>query len=91
LLPDCLDEAVVFTPAQSADLMALEELLTRLSALDAQQARVVELRFFGGLSVEETAELMGISPATVKRDWAMAKAWLAREMGSRRGTGAASS
>jgi len=75
-----LDEAAVFTSEQSAELMALEELLTRLGQLDAQQARVVELRFFGGLSVEETAELMNISPATVKRDWAMAKAWLGREL-----------
>ena len=76
-----LDEAAVFTSEQSAELMALEELLTRLGQLDAQQARIVELRFFGGLSVEETAELMNISPATVKRDWAMAKAWLGRELG----------
>jgi RNA polymerase sigma factor (TIGR02999 family) len=76
------DEAVVFTPEQSADLVALNQLLNRLTELDAQQARVVELRFFAGLSVEETAELMSISTATVKRDWAMAKAWLAREMGS---------
>lgn len=76
-----LDDAVVFTREQSADLVALDELLTRLAELDSQQARVVELRFFGGLSVEETADLMEISTATVKRDWAMAKAWLAREMG----------
>ena len=61
--------------------MALDELLTRLAELDPQQARIVELRFFGGLSVEETADLLGISTATVKRDWAMAKAWLARELG----------
>ena len=85
-----LDETAIFSPAQAEELVYLDELLTRLSALDAQQERVVELRFFAGLSVEETAELMGISPATVKRDWAMAKAWLAREMGSRRGCGAAS-
>jgi RNA polymerase sigma factor (TIGR02999 family) len=75
-----LDQAFVFTREHSAELVALDELLTRLSTLDPQQARVVELRFFGGLSVEETAELMGISTATVKRDWAMAKAWLAREL-----------
>jgi RNA polymerase sigma-70 factor (ECF subfamily) len=77
-----LDEAIVFTREQSAELVALDELLTQLTALDPQQARVVELRFFGGLSVEETAHLMDISTATVKRDWAMAKAWLAREMGA---------
>ena len=85
-----LDEAVVFTREHSAELLALDELLNRLVALDPQQARVVELRFFGGLSVEETAELMGISTATVKRDWAMAKAWLAREMGASRDSQAAS-
>jgi RNA polymerase sigma-70 factor (ECF subfamily) len=85
-----LDEAIVFTREKSAELIALDELLTQLAALDPQQARVVELRFFGGLSVEETADLMGISAATVKRDWAMAKAWLAREMGSVAGREAAS-
>ena len=85
-----LDEAVVFTREHSAELVALDELLTRLAALDPQQSRVVELRFFGGLSVDETADLMGISTATVKRDWAMAKAWLAREMGGGRGSAAAS-
>lgn len=77
-----LDEAVVYTRERSADLVALDELLTRLAELDPQQARIVELRFFGGLSVEETADLLGISSATVKRDWTMAKAWLAREMGA---------
>ncbi|PYV51973.1 MAG: RNA polymerase subunit sigma-70 [Acidobacteria bacterium] len=76
-----LDEAVIFTRERSAELVALDELLTRLAELDPQQARIVELRFFGGLSVEETADLLGISTATVKRDWAMAKAWLARELG----------
>jgi RNA polymerase sigma-70 factor (ECF subfamily) len=85
-----LDENAIFSQAQAEELVYLDELLTRLSAFDAQQERVVELRFFAGLSVEETADLMGISPATVKRDWAMAKAWLAREMGSSRGCGAAS-
>src|SRR5437016_5428592 len=80
-----LDDAVVFTREQSADLLALDELLNRLAELDPQQARVVELRFFGGLSVEETANLMEISTVTVKRDWAMAKAWLAREMGVGKG------
>ena len=69
-----LDEAIVFTRERSADLMTLDELLTRLAALDPQQARIVELRFFAGLSVEEVAELVGISTATVKREWAMAKA-----------------
>jgi len=76
-----LDEAVVFTRERSEELLTLDELLTRLSTLDPQQARIVELRFFAGLPVEETADLLGISTATVKRDWAMAKAWLARELG----------
>jgi RNA polymerase sigma factor (TIGR02999 family) len=85
-----LDEAVVFTRERSADLVTLDELLTRLAALDPQQARIVELRFFAGLSVEEAAELVGVSTATVKREWAMAKAWLAREMNAGRGNGALS-
>lgn len=75
-----LDDAFVVCEENAAELVALDRLLTRLTSVDPQQGRVVELRFFGGLSVEETAELMGISPATVKRDWAMAKAWLAREL-----------
>jgi len=58
------------------DVLALDEALTRLAALDAEQARIVELRYFGGLTVEETAEVIGSSPATVKRHWAMARAWL---------------
>jgi len=58
------------------DLVALDDALTRLAALDPQQARIVELRYFGGLTVEETAEAVGVSPATVKREWAMARAWL---------------
>ncbi len=60
------------------DLVALDRALDGLAALDGQQARIVELRFFGGLSVEETAEALSISPATVKRDWTVAKAWLLR-------------
>jgi RNA polymerase sigma factor (TIGR02999 family) len=62
------------------DLIALDAALERLGALDAGQARIVELRFFGGLSIEETAEAMGISPATVKRHWAVARAWLSKEL-----------
>jgi RNA polymerase sigma factor (TIGR02999 family) len=64
------------------ELLALDEALTRLKALDPQQARVVELRFFGELGVEETAQCLGISPATVKREWATARAWLLRELQS---------
>ena len=62
------------------DLLAVDQALERLAALDAQQARVVELRYFGGLSVEETAEALGISPATVKRDWSVARAFLAQQL-----------
>ena len=58
----------------------MEEVLGRLAAIDAQQARIVELRYFGGLSVAETAEVLEISPRTVKRDWAMARAWLRAEL-----------
>lgn len=68
---------------QSGDILdgeALELALTRLSALDERQARIVELRFFGGLTVEETADMVGVSPATVKRDWQFARIWLKREI-----------
>jgi len=67
---------------QGIDLEALDDALTLLGALDPELARVVEVRFFGGLSVDETAEALGISPATVKLRWAAAKAWLARELGA---------
>jgi RNA polymerase sigma-70 factor, ECF subfamily len=75
-----LDEALVFSPEHSEELVKLDEALERLSKLDARQSRIVELRFFGGLSVEETAEFLGISPKTVKRDWAVAKVWLHGEL-----------
>lgn len=75
-----LNEALVFSPEHSEELVKLDEALARLSKLDARQSRIVELRFFGGLSVEETAEFLGISPKTVKRDWAVAKAWLHGEL-----------
>jgi len=74
--PVSLDEALVLTCAPNVDLLALDEALNRLAALDPQQSRVVELRFFGGLTMEETAEVLQISPATVGREWTMAKAWL---------------
>jgi RNA polymerase sigma factor (TIGR02999 family) len=75
-----LNEITIAAPQQSVDLMQLDEALTRLAAVDHQQARVVELRFFGGLTVEETAEVLGTSPTTVKREWRLARAWLHREM-----------
>jgi len=71
-----LEENLVFAPEKSVDLLRLDQSLQRLTELDARQGRVVELRFFGGLTVEETAEVLGVSPKTVKRDWSMAKAWL---------------
>lgn len=76
-----LEDNMAVSPEAAIDLTALDEALTRLAALDARQARIVELRFFGGLSVEEAAESLGVSPATLKRQWAIARAWLARELG----------
>jgi RNA polymerase sigma factor (TIGR02999 family) len=76
-----LDDAVVIGGTVNIDVLALDEALTRLAAIDPQQSRVVELRFFGGLTMEETAEVMHISPATVGREWKMAKAWLFAEIG----------
>jgi RNA polymerase sigma factor (sigma-70 family) len=67
--------------AQADDLIDLDDALTRLEALGERQARVVECRCFGGLSVEETAAALGVSVATVKRDWAFSRAWLNRELG----------
>lgn len=75
-----LYEALVFVPGRSAELLALDEALKRLAAHDPRRARVVELRFFGGLSNEEIAEVLEISPNTVIRDWDYAKAWLTQEM-----------
>ncbi len=77
-----LDDQVLGRDQPSIDLLALEDALKALEALDQKQAEIVELRFFGGLTVEETAEVMGVSPATVKRWWALSKAWLRREMSS---------
>jgi len=71
-----LDEALVFSPQQSRELIRVDAALHELAKRDPRQAKIVELRFFGGLTVEETAELLQVSPKTVKRDWAVAKAWL---------------
>jgi RNA polymerase sigma factor (TIGR02999 family) len=81
--PLSLDEALVLAPGSDVDLLALDEALTRLAALDPQQARVVELRFFSGLTIDETAELLQVSPKTIARDWTMAKAWLYAELAER--------
>jgi RNA polymerase sigma factor (TIGR02999 family) len=74
------DEALAVAEDRVSDLLTIDQALTKLEQLDARQAKVVELRFFGGLSVEETAEVLGVSTPTVKREWAMAKAWLYREL-----------
>jgi RNA polymerase sigma factor (TIGR02999 family) len=75
-----LDASLVLPQVRTADVVALDDALRSLSQLDEQQGRVVELRFFGGLSTEEIANVLGISATTVKRDWAVAKAWLTRQM-----------
>jgi RNA polymerase sigma-70 factor (ECF subfamily) len=77
-----LDKAAVVGGARGADVVALDEAIDALAQIDARKAQVVELRFFGGLSVEETAEALSVSPVTVLRDWSTAKAWLYREMSS---------
>jgi RNA polymerase sigma-70 factor (ECF subfamily) len=75
-----LDQAAVVSRQPEVDLLALDEALTRLADVDERKARIVELRFFGGLSVEETAQFLKISAVTVMREWRMAKAWLHREL-----------
>jgi RNA polymerase sigma-70 factor, ECF subfamily len=75
-----LEEAAGVSKGKAADVIALDEALTRLAEFDPQQAQLVELRFFGGLSVEEAAGVQGVSRTTVKRNWNLAKAWLAREL-----------
>lgn len=75
-----LDETAVVSPERSADLLALDDALQALATLDPRRARVVELRYFGGLSVEETAEVLKVAPITVMRDWRFAKSWLLREL-----------
>jgi RNA polymerase sigma factor (TIGR02999 family) len=75
-----LDEAVGWADEREVDLIALDEALNELERLDPRQGRIVELRFFGGLSIEATAEVLNISPATVKREWATARLWLRRQI-----------
>lgn len=75
-----LDDAVTVGSGRSADLVALDDAMQALARLDPRKVQVVEMRFFGGLSVEETAEVLKVSPATVMRDWSTAKAWLYREL-----------
>jgi RNA polymerase sigma-70 factor (ECF subfamily) len=75
-----LDDVVLVSSAKSREILDLDEALTRLAQVDPRQARVVELRFFAGMSVEETAEVLGFTTRTVNRDWRMAQAWLQREL-----------
>jgi RNA polymerase sigma factor (TIGR02999 family) len=75
-----LDEELIVSEERSAEVVALDDALQSLARLDERKSRLVELRFFGGLSIEETAEVLGVSPGTVMRDWTLAKAWLQREM-----------
>jgi RNA polymerase sigma factor (TIGR02999 family) len=79
-----LDEAVDVAEPPTQDVVALDDALNELEAVDARKCQVVELRFFGGLSVEETAEALHMSVGTIKRDWRLAKAWLARELAGKR-------
>jgi RNA polymerase sigma factor (TIGR02999 family) len=78
--PVAIDQDLLVSVAPPADILALDDALRALAAVDDRKKQVVELRFFGGLTVEETAEVLGVSPETVKRDWKLAKAWLRREL-----------
>jgi len=75
-----LDDLIVAAHTRPGEVLSLDEALDRLAALDARQAQIVEHRFFAGMTVDDTAEALGISPATVKREWALARAWLNREL-----------
>jgi RNA polymerase sigma factor (TIGR02999 family) len=76
-----LEEAIILSPQKSAELVALDEALSRLAEIDARKAKVVELRYFGGMEIEEVAQALQVHPNTVVRDWRLAKAWLKREVG----------
>jgi len=75
-----LEAAAELSPVRDKDLIALDEALTSLAAFDPRQSRIVELRYFGGLTIEETAEVLGLSHTTVEREWSLARAWLRREL-----------
>jgi RNA polymerase sigma factor (TIGR02999 family) len=74
------DEAVMVSPERATEVIALDEALKRLAVIDERKSQIVEFRFFGGLSIEETAEVLKVSPGTIMRDWTLAKAWLRKEM-----------
>jgi RNA polymerase sigma-70 factor (ECF subfamily) len=78
--PVSLEEALILSNERSAEIVALDEALNSLANVDERKSQIVELRFFGGLSIEETADVLAVSPGTVMRDWTLAKAWLRREM-----------
>jgi len=75
-----IDEAMIVSQERAAEVVALDDVLKQLANFDPQQSRIVELRFFGGLTIDETAEVLGLSPATIKREWSTARAWLYREL-----------
>ena len=81
-----VDEALLVSAEPRADVIALDDALSALATIDPRKSQVVELRFFGGLDIEEAAEVLRVSPETVKRDWKLAKAWLRRELGQRGGS-----
>jgi RNA polymerase sigma-70 factor (ECF subfamily) len=78
--PVSFDDALLVSDERSAEVVAVHEALERLAAFDSRKAQLVELRFFGGLSIDETAKVLGVSPGTVMRDWTLAKAWLHKEI-----------
>jgi RNA polymerase sigma-70 factor (ECF subfamily) len=82
-----LDDVAVVSPDRTGDLVALDDAMNALARLDPRKVQIIEMRFFGGLSVEETAEVLKVSPATVRRDWSIAKVWLYRELGGLTGDG----
>ena len=86
--PVLFDEALMVAPETSTDLVAVDDALNRLATVDERKSQVVEMRFFGGLSVEEMAEVLKVSPDTVMRDWRLAKAWLLRELSGEKTNGA---
>jgi RNA polymerase sigma factor (TIGR02999 family) len=83
----CLDEALTVSDERAAEVVVLDEALDRLAEIDPRKGQLVELRFFGGLSIDETAEVLSVSPGTVMRDWTLAKAWLRREISNNSGEG----
>ena len=74
------DEAMIVSPERATEVVALDDALKRLAVIDERKSQIVEFRFFGGLSIEETAEVLKVSPGTIMRDWTLAKAWLRKEM-----------